>query len=86
MRAFFIYAVTQGLLPRKVLPSNGGSPMERRRKSKKIELATASKRKRLTDAYGILPATRPWPGMKRARELYSADIGREYVRENKPRD
>jgi antitoxin PrlF len=43
------------------------------------------KRKKLMDFYGILPATRPWPGIKRAREIYSKDIGREFVRKNKAR-
>jgi len=39
----------------------------------------------LTDLYGILPATRPWPGMARAREIYSKEIGREFVRKNRVR-
>jgi AbrB family looped-hinge helix DNA binding protein len=43
------------------------------------------KRRKLTDLYGILPATRPWPGMKRAREIYSKKIGEEYARKNKVR-
>jgi len=43
------------------------------------------KRKKLTDLYGILPATRPWPGMTRAREIYSKEIGREFVRKNRVR-
>ena len=43
------------------------------------------KRKKLTDLYGILPATRPWPGMARAREIYSKEIGREFVRKNRVR-
>jgi AbrB family looped-hinge helix DNA binding protein len=41
------------------------------------------KRKKLTDLYGILPATRPWVGMKRAREIYSKKLGEEYARKNK---
>jgi AbrB family looped-hinge helix DNA binding protein len=43
------------------------------------------KRRKLTDLYGILPATRPWLGIKRAREIYGKKIGEEYVRKNKVR-
>ena len=43
------------------------------------------KRKKLTDLYGILPATRPWVGMKRAREIYSRKLREEYARKNKAR-
>ena len=43
------------------------------------------KRKKLTDLYGILPATRPWVGMKRAREIYGKKIGEEYARKNRVR-
>jgi antitoxin PrlF len=43
------------------------------------------KRKKLTDLYGILPATRPSLGIKREREIYGKKLGEEYVRKNKVR-
>ena len=44
-----------------------------------------SKRKKLTDLHGILPATRPALGIKREREIYAKKLGEEYARKNKVR-
>jgi AbrB family looped-hinge helix DNA binding protein len=43
------------------------------------------KRKKLTDLYGILPATRPALGIKRERAIYAKKLGEEYARKNRAR-
>lgn len=42
------------------------------------EGARLRKRTRLTDLYGALPATRPYPGKAAIREEVAAALGREY--------
>lgn len=37
------------------------------------------KRKRLTDLYGVLPATRPYPGMDAIRKEVGEDLGRQML-------
>jgi antitoxin PrlF len=43
------------------------------------------KRKKLMDLYGALPATKPWPGKARAREIVGQYLGEE-LRRKRQRD
>lgn len=43
------------------------------------------KRRRLMDLYGSIKTDKPWPGMAKAREIYSKELAKEYVRKNRPR-